>query len=199
MMDNLARNMVDVIHETGIVGPMEGGTVTVRTDTGSYRAKRAVSCLVAPQPGDRVTLALTRAGAYVMGVLERGSASETGITITVDGDLELALGGRFGVTASELALHAPEARVAIGRTTLVGQLLVSQIERVKQVASSVDQIAERFSQTVERCYRFVAKHDQLRAETIDYKAEKTLGLHAQNAMLTAQKLIKVDGDQIHLG
>jgi hypothetical protein len=215
-MSNLARNMdsTPVTHETGVVVPSAHEVYNVRTHSGVHRAKRAVSCLVAPRAGDSVTIALTRRGAYVTAVLERAVA-DAATTIAVDGDLELAIGGRFDVSApagieltsshdlrvaaDRVAFHAQEANLAVGRTTIVGKFLLSQVEHVKQVASAIDVVAERVSQTVERCYRFVAKHDQLRAETIDYKADEAVQIHGRNAVVTAHKLVKIDGDQIHLG
>ncbi len=41
--------------------------------------------------------------------------------------------------------------------------------------------------------------DQVKAEHIDYAASASMSLHAQNALVTAEELVKVDGEQIHVG
>ena len=204
----------ELIHESGIVGPASGDALTVKTRSGNYVAKRAASCLLTPRPGDRVALARSADEAFVLAVLELAPTS-TPQALRIDGDLDLCVSGRLGIVARhgielateqkiatvshKLDVHAHEVEAALGSTSLVGKVLVSRIERVKQVATRIDQIAERVSQTVDRCYRFVAKHDQLRAETIDQKASQTLTMHAKNSAITADGLLKVDGEQIHLG
>ena len=47
--------------------------------------------------------------------------------------------------------------------------------------------------------KIVEELDHVRAEQIDYAVEKRLSLHGENALITAQHLAKVEGDQIHLG
>ena len=41
--------------------------------------------------------------------------------------------------------------------------------------------------------------DQLKAEHVDHSAKKTMNLHGENAVMTARQLVKVDGEQIHVG
>ena len=59
--------------------------------------------------------------------------------------------------------------------------------------------AERISQRVKRLYRHVEDFEQLRADKVDYVANKTMSLRGQNTLMTAEELVKVDGEQIHLG
>ena len=60
-------------------------------------------------------------------------------------------------------------------------------------------LLDRVSSRVKRSYRMVEECDHVRAEQIDYAAKKRLSLHGETALLTAQHLAKVEGDQIHLG
>ena len=41
--------------------------------------------------------------------------------------------------------------------------------------------------------------DQVRSTHIDYRADQTLQLQAENLIANATNLVKVDGEQIHLG
>jgi hypothetical protein len=52
---------------------------------------------------------------------------------------------------------------------------------------------------VKRSYRFVEEADQVKAQRIDYAAEKSVCLRGENALVVAEELVKVDGGQIHLG
>jgi hypothetical protein len=41
--------------------------------------------------------------------------------------------------------------------------------------------------------------DQLRAKRVDYTAEKSMHLHGENTLMTADSLVKLDGEHIHMG
>lgn len=217
-MNNLARKLENesLSHEIGqVTGTGEGGLFAVRTEAGAYRAKRAVSCLIEPESGDTVALLTTQAGAcYVTAVLER-EAGATG-RIVADGDLEIQLrSGHFTVAAQEgvnlittnevsivgsaLRVHAQEGNVVIDRLSFLGAFARAEVEKIKVVAGSLDQVLDRFSQRVKRSFRHVEELDQVKAEHIDYAAKSSMSLHAENALITAEELVKVDGEQIHVG
>ncbi len=217
-MNNLARKLdgESLSHEIGqVTGPGEGGLFAVRADGGAYRAKRAVSCLIEPEVGDTVALLTTVTGAcYVTAVLER-EAGATG-RIVADGDLEIQLrSGHFSVAAQEgvnlvtakevslvggsLRVHAQDGNVVMERLSFLGAFARAEVEKIKVVAGSLDQVLDRFSQRVKRSFRHVEELDQVKAEHIDYAAKSSMSLHAENALITAEELVKVDGEQIHVG
>ena len=217
-MNNLARKLENdaLSHEIGrVTGTREGGLFGVRTEAGEYRAKRAVSCLLEPEVGDTVAILSTQAGVcYVISVLER-EAGATG-RIVVDGDLEIQLpAGQFTVAAQEsvnllsakevavvagaLRVNAREGNLVIDRLALLGSYASAELEKIKVVAGSLDQVLDRFSQRVKRSFRKVEELDQVKAEHMDYTAKSSMSFHAQNALVTAEELVKVDGEQIHFG
>ena len=217
-MNNLARKLDNVAlsHEIGrVTGLREGGLLGVVTEGGDYRAKRAASCLLEPEIGDTVALLTTQAGAcYVTAVLERepGAASR----IVADGDLEVQLAtGKLtfaaqeginllaakevSVSAGALRVNAREGNFVLERLSLLGGVASAELAKIKVVAGSLDQVLDRFSQRVKRSFRKVEELDQVKAEHIDYAASASMSLHAQNALVTAEELVKVDGEQIHVG
>jgi hypothetical protein len=216
-MDNLARKLdaSEALQQTGTVVRAAGEGYGVRTASGDHVAKRAASCLVEPALGDYVLVATLATGAcYLLAVLERSDGART--QLVVDGDLSLKLpSGRFEVAAQEgvslispqdvsvvsgtLRINAVEGNVVVQRLSYLGRQLRSEVEKIKLVATSLDSVLERWSQKVQRAYRTVTEFDQVRAQRIDYRAEKAMNLHAQNAVVTAEELVKIDGDQIHLG
>jgi hypothetical protein len=213
---SLAERLDDglVIEEMGTV-VSTGPELGVRTDTGDRHARRAASCLTPPQPGDLVLLATSARGdCYLLAVLERREGAET--EIGVDGDLAIrARSGRVTIAAQQGVdlVSAADVSVAAGRFELVaaaGQVVLDQlgfvgervraeVAKVKLFARTFDAVLERFSERVKRSYRTVEEQDQLRAEQIDYRAERTMCLRAENTVMTARELVKVDGEQIHLG
>jgi F0F1-type ATP synthase epsilon subunit len=217
-MNNLARKLDNdaLSHEIGrVTGLREGGRFGVVTEGGEYRAKRAVSCLLEPEVGDTVALLTTQAGAcYVTAVLER--EAEVTNRIVVEGDLEVQLStGKLtfaaqegvnllaakevSISAGALRVNAREGNLILERIALLGGFATAELEKIKVVAGSLDQVLDRFSQRVKRSFRKVEELDQVKAEHIDYAAASSMSLHAQNALVTAEELVKVDGEQIHVG
>lgn len=187
----------------------------VRTDSGTREAKRAVSCLVEPRAGDVVLVTAVQGGGwYVLAVLEREEGAA--VSITLEGDLEIKLpAGRLGVAAQEgvavasakevsvvsgrFDLNAIEGNVVFQRLTALGTTLRADIEKVKVFAGCFDAVMERLSQKVKRSYRTVEELDQVRAARIDIAAKECLSLRGGNTLITADELVKVNGEQIHLG
>lgn len=176
----------------------------IRTLGGDVGCRRAASCLLAPEPGDTVLVAVADSGrAWVLAVLERADTSQA--RLEVEGDVTLKTGsftvaGReVGVLAGRFALNALDGEVALQRLSYVGRFVQSEVERIKSVAASFDGIFERFSQRVKRSYRTVEELEQLQARQLDYKVDKTMSMRGGTAIVAADKLVKVDGEQIHLG
>ncbi|XXT22832.1 DUF3540 domain-containing protein [Sorangium sp. So ce429] len=216
MRDNLARQRVETfaIQEVGTVIGAVDRSLQVRVGSGDYAAKRAVSCLVEPELGDRVLVALHDAGCHVLAVLDREGDAPT--RLVAEGDLELsAPAGRVTVTAGEgvrlvtpaeatvaagkVRVAAGEASLAIGAMTYVGERLVAQVDRVKTVARSVESIADRWVQRLDRAYRFIAESEQVRTQYYEVTAKAAVNIKAQATLVSSGALTKIDGGQIHLG
>ena len=196
---------------------VERGRYRVRLASGeSVEARRAVGCLVEPAVGDRVLVAGAAASEewYVLSVLDReerapvtlsaehdlGLASRHGaVRVFAATEIDLAAGGAARVTAPELHVEARRAHVGLRALDYVGDTVRAQLERVQTIATTIDTQAERWSQRVDRCLRFVKEMDLLRAKQVDHAVEDTLHLRARHALLSANQVVKIDGDQIQLG
>lgn len=217
MMQNLAKKLepAEATQLSGYVVRVEGGGVVVRADRGELRARRAMSCLLDPALGDRVLVAVVEDGsAFVLAVLER--QDDGAAAVTMDRDLAFRLpSGRFDVVAKDgvglvstgevsvvaggVEVKAVDGRLSIDRITALGRHLLAEVANVKVVAGAIDSVLDRFTQRVKRSHRIVEEMDQVRAERIDYSAEKSMHLYAENALVTAEELVKLDGENVHLG
>jgi len=216
-MNNLARKLDGnrMFEERGEVVRVEEGAFVVKNSNGEYHARRATSCLLEPLLGDVVLVAAAENGdCYVLAILERaaGVAGE----ISYEGDLSVrGRGGRLGLVADEgvdvcsagdvkvvsgaVHVSAAEGSVVLDQLTYLGSVVKAEIEKAKVFAKSFDSVFERLTQRVKRSYRTVEEYDQLKAKEIDYEAKGAMKLHAENTVMTAEGLVRVDGDQIHLG
>jgi hypothetical protein len=194
---------------------LDGARVVVRLDGAAIVAERAVSCLVEPRVGDRVLLASGEGREhYVLAVLRREGASD--VDVSAPGDLRVSLrAGRFEVDASEgvriasreeVAVVAKEvrvegigARVAVERISALASVLEAHLGEVRTVAVSVDAVAERFVQRMKHALRFVEETDRTEAGEIAFRASGTITVEAHDAVVRADELVKIDGEQVHVG
>jgi hypothetical protein len=220
-MQNLAKKL-DTAHATQLAGYVvraSGKQLVVRVGergaTTEYEARRAVSCLLDPVLGDHVLLALLGDGsAFVLAVLER--TEEGPATASLDRDLTLRVPGGalnlvakdgigivstgdVSITSAGVAVTAAEGTFSIDRLAVLGRQLLAEVANAKVVAGAVDTVLDRWVQKVKRAYRHVEEIDQVRAGRVDYAADKSMHLHAENALVTAEELVKFDGEHIHLG
>lgn len=210
------REQREAFQESGVLEEGgEGGELTVRTESGVYRARRAFSCLVEPMVGDVVLMSGLPSGAcYVLAVLEREADAPARLVAT--GDLEVRLAkGRFvvaaqegvdlvsakevSVTAGGVRVNATEGNVVLRQLSVLGSFVRAEFDRIKVLAESCDTVLDRLLQRVKRSYRFVEEHDQVRAAQIDYMAQNNASIRGENTLITAKDLVKVDSEQIHLG
>lgn len=217
-MNALARKIdtgSGVTEDFGTVTGREGADLTVLTAGGAVLlARRAVSCLVAPELRDRVLVATRGRECFVLAVLEREAGAgveltaegdmairlpEGALTLSAAGDVAVISEREVHVAARGVSVQANEGTLAVRTLALVGELLHADVKQVRAVAETVDSVVDRVSQRVKRSLRFIEEIDLKRAEAVDHSARQTMHLRGENTLVTAHKLAKVDGEQIHIG
>ena len=66
-------------------------------------------------------------------------------------------------------------------------------------AQAVDRTIDRVSERIKRSFRTIEQIERVRAKELDVDVEGNISVHADNTIMSAEKLVKVDGEQIHLG
>lgn len=151
------------------------------------RALRAVSCLVEPQPGDRVLASTSADGpCHVLHILAR---SESALS---DGThARLSVPGAAGVSLcqSRIALHAVESlhMGSAGEASLSAAGGTLALNGRNLFVTATDSI-------VEQAHHYVGKIGQY---LLDVRA--LLRLHGNDALITAARDIKVDAERISMG
>jgi Protein of unknown function (DUF3540) len=200
--------------EVCTVVAVDGAACEVSSSDGAYRAKRAASCLLAPEVGDEVLVAVVPGrSCWVISVLERDRSAPA--VLEIDGDLgirvprgrlsiaaeglDLVSGKETNMISAELNVRASQSNVVLEKLAFLGSSLLAEVKAARFVAETIDSAADRLVQRVKRVYRFIADVEHVRAERIDYRAAKDLSIQAENAVIMAEELVKVDGAQIHVG
>ena len=200
---------------TGRIVRRDGSTSLVRTGHGELEAQRAASCLLEPELDDLVLLACVSSGrSYVLGVLER---AEHGRAARLDfaEDVELCSSGRLSLSGRQGLRLATEGALGLfGRTldavvregTLLARTLSlksdavhAETGKLKLLATAMDSAVERLSAKFGSVYRRVEELEQVRAGQMHVRVEGNLDLRGENALLTAERLVKVNAAQVHMG
>ncbi len=217
-MDNLAlkraERRAEVLGRQGTVERKDGGELGIVVGGERLLARRAAGCLLDPCVGDTVLLGSSEDAHWVLTVLERDATRSS--EITVEGDLRLrAAHGKIAIVAqdgidlispgttslvsNQVEVRARSVNALVDGLELVGGWMRTEVERVKVFAQSLDQVVDRFSQRSKRSYREVSDFDQLKAGSAHHRVDKTLRVHAGDAAITADGIVKLDGKQIHVG
>ena len=217
-MSNVARKLEtrddEVLGRRGTVVGKQGAGFRVAVDSGEILARKATGCLLEPIDDDVVLVGSVGDDAWIVTVLQRDR--ECSSEISVDGDLRLRTAhgkvaivaqegidlistGKTSVISTEIEVRARTVSALVEGAELIGGWLRSEVDKVKVVAKSLDQVVERFSQRSKRSFREVSDFDQVKAGTMHHKIEKTLRVHAGDAAITADGVVKMDGKQIHVG
>ncbi len=189
------------------------GRYLLSAPNGQIDAERAASCLIEPLTGDRVLVAEADGAAFVLAVLRRDETlparvelpaglevrAPHGRVLLAGEQLELAASASAALTTPKIELSALEGKFFVDKLTMLGARLDAEIGKLSAMVDTVDTVADRIRQRCQRYYRFVTGLDQVRAGTIEMKAEGHARVHAYDAVVTADKLVKIDGSQIHMG
>lgn len=177
-------------------------------------AKQASSCLLAPEPGDRVLLFLLAGECWILAILERKGSQA--LTVSTDRDLVFrSIGGSVEVdgakgvnvqSKSSISMDSPSfrlssriAEVVIEKLSWLGHQLDAHVDGVCYVGRLFESVVGRFSRRSRSSFREVEEIDQVRSKHVDYRADGNMSLRGRNVIAKAKDLVKVDGDQIHMG
>lgn len=198
------------------VASVNGPALVVETPAGQMQARKAVSCLLAPEPRDQVLVSVDRFGrAYVLAVLARPDAlaenrlSLTGPTrlsvtggdliLSAENGIDLTSPAHLSLAAADLNVHAGRAEIGLVETDFTGNALRAHIARIRIVARSVDSFVNNWVQRMTSCFRYVREHDETQAASSRQLVEGTLTVQTGNSVHLAEGHVKIDAEQIHLG
>jgi hypothetical protein len=199
---------------SGVVIARNGRNVHLAREGRISEARVAFGCIVQPEPGDHVLTHIVDGTSWVTSVLER--SSETPMRLWAEGDVSIvSMGGDVSLTAAqslnldaakrarlvaaEIDLHAGVARFVLDELLQVGRRASLLVGKIRHVSELIETFAEHVLMRVQRSTRFVEESDQIRAGDIDHRAESTLQMRAETMLMTADVVVRVDADQIHMG
>lgn len=200
--------------EYGRVTGGGGGYFMVDLGGEPRRARRALSCVVKPEPGDLALVSRDTFGrVYLLSVLEREETetvlsfpgdvsirSEAGrASLAAPGGIDLATAGDMNLIGSEVKLAGGSAEAVFDSMRLISRALDGRFEKARISGTTLDTFFDRVAERVKRSYKWVSESEHKRAGALDYVVDKVLGLRGRYAVVTAEKDVRVDGDHILMG
>ena len=189
--------------------------LVLRVGAGLVRGQRAVSCLAAPQAGDRVSVMRDARGRhYVTAILEREGdgelllSSDRALAIeSTDAGLRLNAATQVDILAGErIRVRAPLLETLVSRcTTFAKSLQLTAGEAImnsglaRLCAELVDVAAQRIGVAAQHSHRQIDGTEQLRCRHLDLQASELAQLRAPTTLIKAKDLAKVDAAQIQIG
>ena len=203
------------IHTTAVVLEVDGLRIAVQTESDTLDARLAVSCLLRPECRDKVLVSGPSAGdCYIIAVLERDPATvqrlqlhgnavlsvDAGsLTVEASERVELKGGDSMFIGAPQFDLRATKANVLFGELSAIGRIWNGALGQLRLVGETLDTIVQRVTQHTKTSLRTVEETDQVRSGHIDYRAEANVHVQGQNTLVNARELVKLNGDQVHVG
>jgi len=207
-IDHLTRLAPPALHQCGIVLASDDAGYIVGGEWGSLGARRAVSCQLLPEPGD---LVLISGGlpdqVFVIAVLERRGPAplrtqlgdEVTLSVETSGALTVSAARALSLKADTIGVIGRSARVIASNIKATAREAVFALQSTRLIGEVVETAFDRLSQVLGSSQRTVQGLDQTRSGDIDYRASRTVSLHAQHVFAGADKLVRIDGDQVHIG
>lgn len=192
--------------EYGLVASRHGQEFTVLAGQGRYTARRAKSCLLAPEVGDSVLLCSDDLGrCFILAVLEGATEESTlefqgDLALRVkDGNLNLAAEQDIAMASDTFSLTAREGQATVGRFSLLGESLKTQCRKLVLAADACEQSLRSLTQRLGSFFRATEGHQEVQAASARTLVEDTHVLHCKNSVLMAEEDARIDAEQIQLG
>lgn len=207
-LDHLTRISAPPVHTCGEVQDVSGNDYRVTGEWGSLNARRAASCQLLPALGDTVLISGTLPEqVYVIAVLERHSDAPLcsslgeGVTLSVDapGKLAISTTRQLKLDSDEMLLKGKQATVIFSQLKTIAGEAVLSIRQGRLFGDLFETSLSRLSQLLGTSHRVVQGLDHTRAANIDCQADETVHIHGRNVLTDAEKLMRVDGEQVHIG
>ena len=191
-----------------------GNDYMVLSERGVFRANKAYSCLVQPLPGDKVLISSNGNEHYVLAIIERPETNNMTLAFPGDVALEAKVGAinlisseqisltsasKTQLTSSEIGVTTAKMNIQANECSVMGDKAVSRWREINAFSSAMNLVTERLTQRIKNSFKTVEGLDQQTSLNFLQTIGKTLSIRSRDAVITARKDVKIDGERIHMG
>ncbi|PHM45633.1 lipoprotein [Xenorhabdus mauleonii] len=181
-----------------IVNTLQDGSLVVEFENRGWHCQRAVSCLLTPEMGDTVLLTKVNDQLWILAILTRAEPKNSA-EICIPGDLSITAQGNLNLNSNGLNITADNGNCHINEMQYSGESLSAWISISRMVGNQLESVWQNITQLSNRLFRHTTQTEQVHAGQLDMQADSYVRLHAQNTVVTAKAITKIDAEQIHIG
>jgi hypothetical protein len=108
-------------------------------------------------------------------------------------------GGEIAVNAPSLVARTMSASIFSDVLSYVGRKIEAQVDSTTVLGQALETVIDRVSSRVKHSFRTIEEIERVKVNELHVHAESTLNMHGKNTLMTAEKLVKLDGEQILIG
>lgn len=159
------------------------------------RGIRAASCLAIPQVGDSVLVFCSSQQLWIIAVLS-GAGS---CNLALEGSQIQVQGDQLTFRANEIQTTSDQWHASHNTLSLFTSQFMANIVSLEWIGKKLSTWIDLISCNSRRTMRNVSEIESVQCGNYDLQVHESMALSADNAVITAQNLIKVDGEQVHVG
>ncbi|WP_340615743.1 DUF3540 domain-containing protein [Xenorhabdus entomophaga] len=176
----------------------DGSFMAESKNNRGWHCRRAASCLLAPNLGDIVLITKIDDQLWILAILER-EEQQTLSEISVPGDLTITSHGNLNIHSNGLNITASSGNCHIDEMQYSGKSLSAWVSITRLVGNQFESLWQTVTQMSNRLFRHTTQTEKVHAGQLDIQAENYVRLHAQNTIVSAKAITKIDAEQIHIG
>jgi hypothetical protein len=200
--------------QNGVVLSVSSDEIVVNISEERVKAKKAFSCIVAPEPDDTVLCCKNETGVfYILGIIERQHTQNMTLSFPSDANLESEKGNLYifskdSVTVasenlncfSKKAVHKSKAAiVSFDDVTATGTQLQASFKTVRLISNLINTMAKQVIDRFKGYVRNTEDNDQVKAGQLTRRAQGLLSMDSKHTIMVSKKSTKIDGDKILMG
>jgi hypothetical protein len=186
----------------------------VQSSLGTYKAKKAFSCLVCPEIGDKVlSVSLAAGGASILAILERKSSQATRLKFGGDVDfsspgsikmlanerIDVMSGDAMNFDTVELSMRSETSSVSFDRLSVTGNEANQYINKIRVMSKYLETVSETSKQVMKNSFRLVSGLESLTAGEVLQQVKKRFTVQSKQVSMLAEEDAKLNGKRVHLG
>ena len=184
---------------SAIVLGVSGSSLVIEIEGEPRPAIRAAGCLLDPQEGDTVLAYCgEEALPIVVSVLLSGEGGEKR-RMTFSGGVDISSDGEIGITARRFTGRFSECSLTGGTLSLAGEILSFTGRSIIHAGETLERVAGWLIDRARGASRHVEGVDRTVSGEILLESESMVSIQSRTTLVSGSDLVKIDGDQVHLG
>ena len=182
----------------GVVLRVVGESLEALVDGTIVTALRAPGCLPDPKEGDTVLL-FFGAGASPVATTVLASSQEGGRTMSFPGGIRITSDREIHLSSPRFRGVFADFSLSAGTLSLSGELLSLAGKKIVQTGQMLERVAGWLFDRAESSVREIETLDRHVAGATQIVSESVVSVDSESTILSSRDLVKIDGDQVHLG